>query len=471
MNARQPVGRLAVVLHSHMPQVLGHGVWPFGEQWLWEAIAESYLPVSDVIRGHAVTLGITPVLADQLEELSGPAGDRFEQWVADTREYCYGEDMAAFHEVGRDDLRDALEPQLASYRTAVRRFDDEFGRDLVAMLDALTASGVQLLGGPATHAVLPLLASDFGLDLQLATGIEKHARRFGAGGGIWLPECAFDRDLDAALARAGVDYFCVDQSAVHGDVALENLEPIATPDGPLALPIDWQTIKQVWTDAGFPSAGPYRSTFARTIHDLLPWDNSGAAWNPEAARAQAHAHADLFLRRLAARLEYYSGERGRPGTCVFAADTELFGHWWYEGPWWLEHVLEQAAGYDIELVTLDTVHADATPTDREITRSSWGRSKSLETWDSPKVAELCWTQRRAELDLERALARAATGDAPATGTNGEDEALATARAELLLLQSSDWAFMESEGRTDEYGMQRSTGHLAAFERALSRLLG
>lgn len=459
MSGRQPIGRLAVVLHSHMPWVLGHGVWPFGEEWLWEAVSDSWLRVADAVRGHSVTLGVTPVLADQLEELSGPTGDRFGRWVDETREFCYGEDIPSFRSIGRDDMADALTPQLAAYRTAVGRFEGELGRDLIGMFDALGSSGVELLGGPATHPVLPLLASDAGLDLQLASGRDAHARRFGATGGIWLPECAWDHGIDSALARNGVEYFCVDQSAHHGDVAVENLEPVRTPAGPLALPIDWYTVKQVWSEGGYPAAGPYRSTFSRTIHGLLPWDNAGGAWNPEAARAQSAAHADVFLRRLGARLEYFAGERGRPGTCVFAADTELFGHWWYEGPWWLEQVLDRAADFGIELVTLGTVAADAEPVERELVRASWGREKSLITWDSPRVSEICFNQRRAELDLVSA--------AP----GGDAEARTTAERELLLLQASDWAFMESGGSTGDYGAERFAGHLAAFERALSRLRG
>ncbi|MBJ7458357.1 MAG: DUF1957 domain-containing protein [Thermoleophilaceae bacterium] len=461
MSERKPVGRLAIVLHSHMPYVEGHGVWPFGEQWLWEVVAASYLRVADVVRGHAVTIGVTPVLADQFEAMRGAAGDRFVAWVNDSREYVFGEDMAAFPKVGRPELRAALAPQLTDYRVAANRFENEFDRDLNAMLAGLSTSGVELIGGPASHPVLPLLASDFGLDLQLATGRELHAGRFGAAPGLWLPECAWDRGLDVALARNRVEYFCVDQSAVLGEQSLENLEPVATPAGPIALPIDWHTVAQVWREDGYPANPVYRSTFERTIHDLMPYNNAGDGWSAEVARAQAQAHAAAFLRALAARLEVYTAERGGIATSVFAADTELFGHWWYEGPWWLEHVLKLAPGYGIELVTLGAVARDAVPVERELARSSWGRNKSLETWDSPRTAEMVWNQRRAELTLEQALARRAA----------DSGAASRARAELTALQSSDWAFMEFGGSTGDYGARRFAEHLGAFERALSELRG
>lgn len=459
MNDREPIGRLAIVLHSHMPYVEGHGVWPFGEQWLWEVVGSCYMRVADAVRGKAVTIGITPVLADQLEAMRGAAGDRYVAWVNDSREYVFGEDMAAFIKVERPDLHAALSPQLADYRESVERFEYEFARDLNGMFDDLGGTGVELLAGPATHPIMPLIASDYGLDLQLSTGMGSHAARFGAARGIWLPECAWDRGLDVALARGGVEYFCVDQSAIFGEVAFENLEPIATPAGPLAIPIDWHTIAQVWREDGYPATDAYRSTFARTIHDLLPYDNAERGWNPAAARAQAEAHADTFLRALAGRLETYADDRSRPGTSVFAADTELFGHWWYEGPWWLESVLDKAAGYGIELVTLGQVAADAQPVDREVARSTWGRGKNFETWDSPKVAEIAWNQRRSELALERLIA--------GSGDKGAD----VAEEELLALQSSDWSFMEFGGKTGDYGAQRFGEHLAAFERALSRAAG
>lgn len=459
MSERTPIGRLAIVLHSHMPYVEGHGVWPFGEQWLWEVVGSCYMRVADAVRGKPVTIGVTPVLADQFDAMRGAPGDRFVAWVNDSREYVFGEDMAAFLKVERPELHAALAPQLADYRSAIERFEYDFARDLNGMFDDLAADGAELLAGPATHPVMPLLASDFGLDLQLGTGLASHAERFGAARGIWLPECAWDRGLDAALDRGGVEYFCVDQSAVLGELSLDNLEPIATPAGPLAIPIDWHTVAQVWREDGYPATDAYRSTFARTIHDLLPYDNAERGWNPAAARAQAEAHADTFLRALAARLETYAGDRGKPGTSVFAADTELFGHWWYEGPWWLESVLEKAPGYGIELVTLGEVADSAEPVAHEVARSTWGRNKNFETWDSPRTAEIVWNQRRAELDLEQALARGSAGDAQ------------RAEAELLALQASDWAFMEFGGRTGDYGARRFAEHLGEFEGALSRLAG
>lgn len=458
MSGPRVPGKLAIVLHTHMPYVEGFGTWPFGEEWLWHGVAESYLRVADAIAGQPVTVGITPVLADQFEALRGPAGDRMLGYFNDSREYVFGEDMRSFHEVGRGDLKISLEPQLEDFRSASAKFEND--RDLNGMFDELAAGGVELLGGPATHAVLPMMASKFGADLQLSTGIESHSKRFGRSPGIWLPECAYDRGVDAALARHDVEYFCVDQSGVFGMQAHENLEPIKTPAGPIAVPIDWYTVAHVWREDGFPGASAYRNSFDRTIHSLMPRNNDGKAWSADAAKAQAHAHAASFLRSVAARLEVYESERDKPGLCVFAVDTELLGHWWYEGPWWLEEVIKQAAGAGIELATLSEGVSETPPVEREITRSSWGAGKNLDTWDSPNVAAMGWQQRAAELELFDALVHADAAEpyGPA--------ALRAAR-ELLALQSSDWAFISKRETAGDYAANRFTGHLAGFERALS----
>jgi 1,4-alpha-glucan branching enzyme len=455
-------GELAIVMHTHMPYVEGFGTWPFGEEWLWHCVAESYLRVAPVIEGRPVTVGITPVLADQFEATKGDAGDRMLGFYNDSREYCFGEDMRSFHEVGKGELSISLEPQLADYRSASAQFEGELGRDMNGLFRALGDSGVELLGGPATHSVLPLMATDFGADLQLRTGAASHDERFGASGqGIWLPECAYRRGVAEMLARNGVTHFCVDQSVANGIDSLDNLEPVVTEAGPVAAPIDWHTVAHVWQADGFPVADAYRSSFKRTIHSLLPYNNAGGAWSPDAARAQAHAHAAAFVRNLAARLEVYASERGKPGLCVFAIDTELLGHWWYEGPWWLEEVIAQAGGAGIDLVTLSDGIDHRDPVERPLLTSSWGESKDLSTWDSPDVSGFAWESRAAELELFDLLGHdAAAVQRPA--------ALRAAR-ELLAMQSSDWSFIAKRNTAGEYASDRFAGHLAAYQRAASAL--
>lgn len=467
----QTTGELAIVLHTHMPYVEGHGTWPFGEEWLWRCVAECYLRLEPVLMNAPLTIGVTPVLADQFAAMRGAAGDRMLAFYGDSREYVFSEDMGTFEQVGEPALREALEPQLADYRRASARFE-ELGRDLNALFGAFARDGrAQLLAGPATHAILPLLATDFGARLQLQTGLDSHAERFGdARGGIWLPECAYAPGVGAMLAACGVSHFCVDQSAVYGEDSLDNLEPFALPGGepvaapaaaPIAVPIDWQTVQRVWHERGYPADGAYRSTFKRSIHSLMPWSNTGGAWNADAARRTAERHADEFLAAVRERLADYAAQRGRPGLCVFAVDTELLGHWWYEGPWWLQAVCDRAAAAGIQLTTLRDALARRDPPEREPATASWGEQKDLSTWDSPPVADFAWQTRAAELELFDLLGH----DPAATRTPA---ALRAAR-ELLAMQASDWAFIAKRRTAGDYAHDRFAEHLAAYERAAAAL--
>lgn len=468
-----PRGRLAIVLHTHMPYVESFGTWPFGEEWLWFCVAESYLRLEPVLSEAPVTIGITPVLADQFEAMApgggadgeGAAGDRMLAWFADSREYVFGEDIRSFREVGKPEQSAALEPQLADYRQANARFE-EIGRDLNALFAGFARDGrAELIGGPATHPIMPLIATDFGADLQLRTGLESHARRFGppAGGAhaIWLPECAYAPGVEAQLARNGVRGFCIDQSGANGLESIDNLEPVALPGDVTAAPIDWLLIDRIWGDDAYPSAQAYRSSFERTIHALMPRANHGRAWEPEPAREQARADAADFLARVRERLDRHAAERGRDGLCVVALDTELLGHWWYEGPWWLEAVCEQADAAGVELTTLSEGLARTEAVERPPRTSSWGLRKNLSTWDSPAVAEFAWRTREAELRLFDLL-----GHDPRTARR--PEALRAAR-ELLALQSSDWAFIAKRETAGDYAHNRFAAHLAAYERACAAL--
>jgi 1,4-alpha-glucan branching enzyme len=198
-------GELAIVLHSHMPYVEGFDTWPFGEEWLWEAIATSYLPLLELLDGGAaVTLSLTPVLCDQLE--APGALDRCTDFLAATRAETHRRDVATAGDPG---VAAALEHSAARYAWARERLA-ALGGDLLGALGRHAA-----WTSAATHAVLALLATDAAVRLQLRAGIEAHRRRFGGWrGGLWLPECAYAPWLDGLLEEAGVHAVCVDLTDV-----------------------------------------------------------------------------------------------------------------------------------------------------------------------------------------------------------------------------------------------------------------
>ncbi|HYI37101.1 MAG TPA: 1,4-alpha-glucan branching protein domain-containing protein [Thermoleophilaceae bacterium] len=457
-------GSLALVLHSHMPYVEGFGTWPFGEEWLWEATALVYLPLIELLSeaDAPLTLGVTPVLADQLEMLPGDPGDRLAGFLTGPRAEVHDMDSRGLEQTGQPELAAEVRRAGGDYSWAAERLAAPGGRGLVGALAQLEReTPVELWTSAATHALLPLMASDAGVRLQLATGTASHERRFGSfSGGLWLPECAYTPGLERELADVGVTVTCVDQTKVHGFGAPEQLEPVLTPAGVVAVPIDWQTVQLVWNGlTGYPATTSYRDYHHRTTHDLRPWNIGGGPYRPADAAEQARAHARDFVGRCIERLDAYAADRGRPGLLCFALDTELLGHWWYEGQQWLRAVLAEAGEQGLDLTTVSEGVERVEPVQRELEASSWGTEKDFSTWDSPAVAEVAFAARRAEL---RTVAAAAAGGA------GRG-ALARAARELMALQASDWAFQITGRLSADYPERRLAGHSAELDAALRAL--
>ena len=463
-DGRRDSGTLCIVLHSHMPYVEGFGTWPFGEEWLLEATASSYLPLLQVLEEAAqhgardvATVGVTPVLADQLA--LPEVGQRFLAFMRTVRRECHDLDAAGLDQAGQHAAAEGLRRSARDYEWAADNFERR-GGDLLAPLRRLRDGGViDLWASSATHAVLPLLATEAGVRLQLDTGIAAHRARFGGwSGGFWVPECAYRPGLEEPLAAAGVRAFCVDQTNVAGP--LDQLEPV-TAGGSVAIPLDWSTIALVWDERGYPSDPTYRDYHAQTVNGMRAWANSGAPYDHAAAAARARDHAHHFVEQVIARASAYRVARGRPALITCALDTELLGHWWYEGPTWLAEVIAEAGRRGLALATLPDALARHEPRPGELGESTWGIGRDLRTWDSREVADYVWAAREAEVDLIGAL-----------GTGGRERDTTAARRaarELLALQSSDWAFMETRALAGDYPRTRVRDHGLAFGEAIAVL--
>ena len=365
----EAAGDLAIVLHSHMPYVEGFGTYPFGEEWLFDAVIRSYLPVLAVARD--VTLTVTPVLADQLEDPG--VRERLRSFLVEWR---VGAAEADMHEVPPE-CRAACEAELSRYRRALELLDDAAGDPLRPFVEAAREGRVALAASAATHAVLPMLATPEGLRLQLDAGIRSHRRRFGWDGGFWLPECAYEPGLEWGLAECGVRWFCVDQSA-HAP-PLDALTPVCTEAGPVALPIDWEAVSWLWSLQGYPSDPAHAQFAGKSLRGIRIWKVGGGAYDPEAAAAAARRQAGEFLAAVVERLRAFAVERGGRGLLVFAIDTELLGHWWSEGALWLEGVVAGAAAAGVRLVTAPQALAEHEPVKRPLAASTWGEAKDLRT--------------------------------------------------------------------------------------------
>jgi 1,4-alpha-glucan branching enzyme len=440
------IGDLAIVLHSHMPYVEGFGTYPFGEEWLFDAVVRSYLPILEVARD--LTMTITPVLADQLED--NEAAVRLRDFLVEWRVSAARADLAQVPE----ECRAACRAELERYSHALELLDAAGGDPLQPFRDAAAEGRIALATSAATHAVLPLLATRAGLRMQLDAGIRSHRRRFGWDGGFWLPECAYAPGLEHRLAEYGARWFFVDQSAHDAD-PLDALAPVATAAGPVALPIDWEAIQWLWSLDGYPSDLAHAQFAGKSLRGVRIWKVGGGAYDPAAAEEAVRRQAAEFLAATAARMREFAESRARRGLLVFAIDTELLGHWWSEGAVWLREVLAGAAAAGVRLLTVPQALAEHEPVERPLAASTWGEGKDLSTWDSPEVADLAWGARRLELRLLRELAR---GLPPAA-------AMRAAR-ELLAVQASDWAFLDKRGQAGDYPFRRVTDHSHALLEAI-----
>ena len=433
-------GELAIVLHTHMPYVEGFGTWPFGEEWLWEAIATSYLPLLDVLERAPITLSLTPVLCDQLE--APGAIERCVEFLAELRPESHRLDIEGFRRDGEEGLAVELERSAAEYALAAQRLRSLGTGGLLSALGEHAS-----WTSAATHPVLPLIVSHTCAELQVQTGIASHRRRFGSWqGGFWLPECAHAGWLDEVLEEAGVASTCIELTSRFGLGDDRHLRPLATDAGPVLWPIDRETISLVWSDDGYPAAGAYRNYHALTTHHHRAWGIDGRVYDHAAAAALAAEHARDFVARVRERV-------AGGGVAVCALDTELLGHWWYEGVTWLANVVEEAGRQGLAMTTLDDAleRYEPAPAHADLGVTTWGEGGDLRTWSGPRVAELAWRARAAEV---RALA---------LGTRPGERAL----RELLALQASDWAFLASRMTAGEYPRERAREHAAAFDRALA----
>lgn len=496
-------GQLALVLHAHLPYVRHPEHERFLEEaWLHEAVAESYLPLLSRMLGWEadgvdwrLTLGVTSTLGSMLDD--GLLRLR-------TRRYLEERRMLAASECDRSVLEPArrrvAEFHLEFYSQSLHLWE-AIGGDLCGAWRRLAGSGrLELLGGTATHAVLPLLRGDpVGLTRQLDIGREEHRRRFGSDPqGIWLPECAWSPWLDEVLHRSGVRHLVLETHAVTGAAPRPPaavFTPVRTPSGIAVFGRDPATARQVWSrHGGYPGDPRYREFHRDLAHDA-EWDYvrpflpdtgvrtfSGLKFHRvtgptsekelyvrEDALEAVRGHARHFLKSCRSRVERLGSLQGRPPLLTAPYDAELFGHWWFEGPNFLDAVMRGAAGEGIRTITLSEGRDGWPDAPSAIpAESTWGEGGHLGVWLDSSNALLQPQLRQAARRLEQGVA----AGAPA-GVDPEfyRRAVTQATRELLLAQSSDWPFLIRMGTAREYAMGRFDGHLAAFHRLLDGALG
>jgi 1,4-alpha-glucan branching enzyme len=450
-------GTFCLVLHSHLPWLARHGAWPVGEDWLHQAWAHSYLPVVDLLarlaeRGHrdVLTLGVTPVLAAQLDHPY--CLDAMHAWLADWQLRAHAAHRHAPDVAAREHRAAAA---------ALTTFERTWRHGASPVFRSLADDGVvELLGGPATHPFGPLLPGRVRRFL-LEGGLRDTARRLGTRPeGIWAPECGYAPGMEHDYAAAGVRRFLVDGPALRGDTAAAH--PVDGTDV-VAFGRDLEVTYRVWSPrAGYPGGPDYRDFHAFDhASGFKPFRVTGrrvtvkAPYDPERAAAAVARDADDFARTVVARLRGLRERRGRPGLVVAAYDTELFGHWWHEGPAWLEAVLTRLPASGVHVTTLrGAVEAGHVEEPVVLPASSWGSGKDWRVWDGTDDAVVA-SMVADNADVARRLLAAVDGVPRSPGRDATLDALAVQAALAL---SSDWAFMVSKDSAAHYARRRGAQH-------------
>ena len=468
-------GAFCLVLHSHLPWLPGHGVWPLGEEWLHQAWVESYLPLVAELDALAaegqrdvLTLGVTPVLAAQLDHpgMLADAGTWAGLWEMRAREMGAGRDahrreMAAYEYAAAARARTLLATRWAGGGSPVLR----------SLRDA---GVVELLGGPAAHPFLPLLLPEFAA-VALEAGLADASARLGQRpGGIWSPECGYSPGLADIFAAAGVDHFLVDEQTVRAAGGHPHAAWRVAGTDVVAVPRDLEVTNLVWSSrSGYPAAGSYRDFHVREeftgirlwsiTHPDAGIEHKGG-YDPAAASAQLDHDVAHFVEAVRGRLAGIAESSGAPGLVVAAYDTELFGHWWFEGPEFLKNVALEFAKPESQVKLIScTDYLDQFPPAAYVAlpEGSWGAESNNSVWLNEDTA---WTWKHI-YPSELAVQQIANSDL----WHGNETATRLVKQicrELLLLESSDWQFLITTKAARDYAEKRFNTHLEQFRALL-----
>jgi 1,4-alpha-glucan branching enzyme len=522
-------GYFALVLHSHLPYVLGHGIWPHGAEWLYEAASETYVPLLMMLdrlvsRGvrPKFTIGLTPVLQEQLRDIRFKEGflGYLEQKVDSAKD-----DEIYFRQTGYPQ-RAAMAIFWQKFFEGVAEYFENIGRDIVGKFAHYYKEGqIEIITSGATHGYMPLLLKDESCYAQVLEGKRAFIRNIGKEPeGIWPPELAyrFSYEWKAPLGnyasykrlgleeiyhRLGIKYFLVDHHLIEGGKAvgtyiglfealkflwetqsaqfkpaevekksvLKNYYAVSPgkKEGASVFARDPRTALQVWSrDIGYPGDFAYLEFHKKHFPgghrywritgknvDLGGKDDYRRDWAEEALKS----HSDHFVSLIESIVK--DSDVKYP-VVVSPFDTELYGHWWFEGVEWLELVFEKIEKSEVlDTVTLGEYNEKYPPEIAiNLPEGSWGEGGFHWVWLNQWTS---WTWEKV-YEIEESFFNIAL-DYNFRNHPLYDRVIKQLGREILLLESSDWQFLITTWSARDYAERRFSEHYESCKRLLKVL--
>ncbi len=506
------IGSFVFMLHSHLPWYRKAGMWPFGEESVYECLAETYIPLLNAVSDlydeglpAKLTIGLTPILQEQLADEHLKKG--FEKFL-DARIEGAKADEIRFGprgETPNPDLLMLARFYLNWFQQTKSDFQNRWNRDVIAGFKRMQDVGaIEITTSAATHCFSPLLETDSSLFAQFKVGVDTYKRHFGKEPkGAWLPECAYRPAQDGRpglekwMYEVGIKYFFTESFVIKGGqsvelrrvigpygsieyipvkprpaTGLDTFEAFWLKDYPVAVMGRHEAAGyQVWSaDHGYPGDGNYREFHKKDDKSGLHyWKLTSKStdlgdkqlYNPESAMNRLKENSDHYVGLIQQALTEHLKQTGEPGLVMVSFDTELFGHWWFEGVAWIKEIIRKFRTYTAVTMRTASEYLDAYPpkTAIELPESSWGSGGHWQVWLNNDTEWMWPIINRCEKEME-ALAQQYNDK---NGNPLLHRALKQAARELLLVESSDWPFLITTGQAKVYATDRFRSHVERFD--------
>jgi len=485
------LGYFGLILHGHIPWCKKSGVWPAGEEWLMEAMNETYIPMLNVLRElkedgikTAITINITPILAEQLadEYMKQRFSEYMESLISRARI-----DIKRFENHPKRKI--IAEFHLGNFEHVLETFYHNYYRDILGSFKWLQDEKmIELITCGATHGFLPLFESDSGIFSQIQLAVDTHKKYFKQDPkGIWLPECAYRpkeyrsgevrESIDYWLNNSGIEYFFVDSHGIiDAEILQQNNEIGLRTSYGYKLNTNISVFgrnkaisRQVWdAKIGYPGNEFYREFhmkdhesglhYHRITDKSLP-QNEKELYNIENANKTVDSNASHFITLISRELKQASELFIHEGIIISPFDFELFGHWWAEGINWLKSIIKLIyQEEEIGMITMSDFVSQYKDNFSiiKMKESSWGEGGDFRVWKNPEHSWI-WSYINGSVrEFEEVLAKNPTPN------DWETRIIKQIARELLLMEGSDWPFLLYTEQAKEYANQRFHHHHQRF---------